>query len=155
MTLIILDNRTTAMTGHQQHPGTGFTAQGEPATSVNIMDLVRSCGVAKVQEVAAFDLKGLRSAVKGALGSSEIAVLVVRGTCAAITPRQGEALTIDATECNQCDVCLALGCSAIHKEGGQLTIDTQQCMGNGCTLCQQLCPQKAIGTAMAKKAAHD
>lgn len=155
MTLIILDNRTTAMTGHQQHPGTGFTAQGEPTISVNITDLVKGCGAINVQEVAAFDLKLLRSAVKSALNSPELTVLVVRGPCAAITSRQGEALAINATKCNQCDVCLTLGCAAIRKEDGRLLIDIQQCMGTGCTLCQQLCPQKAIGTAAARETVHD
>jgi len=154
MTLIILDNRTTAMTGHQQHPGTGFTAQGEPTTSVDIMGLVRSCGTDNVQEVAAFDLKGLRSAVKRALDSPELAVLVVRGSCAAITHKQGEALAVDAMKCNQCGICLTLGCAAIRKERGRFLIDTQQCMGIGCTLCQQLCPQKAIGLASGKEAAN-
>jgi indolepyruvate ferredoxin oxidoreductase alpha subunit len=154
MTLIILDNHTTAMTGHQQHPGTGFTAQGEPAISVNITDLVRGCGAVNVQEVAAFDLKLLRSAVKSALDSSELAVLVVRGDCSAITRKQGEALAIDTTKCNQCDTCLSLGCAAIRKEAGKLFIDSQQCMGTGCALCLQLCPHKAIGPAAGQEAGN-
>jgi indolepyruvate ferredoxin oxidoreductase alpha subunit len=151
MTLVILDNRTTAMTGHQQHPGTGFTAQGEPALSVNISELVRSCGVLNVQEAAAFDLKALRSALKSALDSPALAVLIVRGPCAAITRKQGEAMSIDSAKCSQCDVCLMLGCAAIRKEVGKLLIDSQLCVGAGCTLCQQLCPQKAIGQAAGKE----
>jgi indolepyruvate ferredoxin oxidoreductase alpha subunit len=151
MTLIILDNRTTAMTGHQQHPGTGLTAQGEPAVSVNLGELVRSCGVTNVHEAAAFDLKALRSTLKSALDSPELSVIIVRGSCAAITRRQGEALAIDAAKCTKCDVCLTLGCAAIRKENGNFLIDNQLCMGASCTLCQQICPQKAIEPAFSKE----
>jgi len=146
--IIILDNRTTAMTGHQQHPATGFTAQGEAAQRVNIVELARSCGAGGVQEVAAFDLKALRSALKVALDSPELAVLVVRGDCAAIT-RSKAALCIDDDKCSSCDVCLTLGCAAIRKENGKLSIDISLCVG--CTLCQQLCPHKAIGPALARE----
>jgi indolepyruvate ferredoxin oxidoreductase alpha subunit len=150
MTVIVLDNRTTAMTGHQQHPGTGFTAQGEPAPAVDIAELSRSCGVKNVQQVNAFDLKALRAALKTVTDSPELGVLVVRGPCAAITRRQGEALTTDSSKCIGCDICLSLGCSAIQKKNGMVFIDSQMCMGAGCTLCQQLCPQKAIGLPSAK-----
>jgi indolepyruvate ferredoxin oxidoreductase alpha subunit len=155
MTLIILDNRTTAMTGHQHHPGTGLTAQGEPTASVNIAELVRSCGVANVQELSAFDLNGLRSAFKAALNSPELVVLVVRGNCSAITRKRGEPHTIDNSKCNKCDVCLTLGCAAIRKENGTFLIDSSQCMGTDCNLCQQLCPQKAISLVAGKESIND
>ena len=152
MTLIILDNRTTAMTGHQQHPGTGFTAQGEAAPSVNITEFVKSCGVSEVHEVSAFDLKALRPALKAALDSPDIAVMVVRGSCAAITRKQGEGMIIDAVKCTRCDTCLTLGCAAISKSEGEFRIDSQLCMGSACTLCQQICPHKAIGAAEKESA---
>ncbi len=142
MTLIILDNRTTAMTGHQQHPATGMTAQGEPAPAVDLAALAKSCGAASVQAVDAFDLKALRGALKSALDGPELSVLVVRGGCAAIS-RKSAALAVDTAKCNSCDVCLSLGCAAIGKENGKLSIDALLCVG--CMLCQQLCPQKAIG----------
>jgi indolepyruvate ferredoxin oxidoreductase alpha subunit len=151
MALIILDNRTTAMTGHQEHPGTGLTAQGEPASSVNLSEMVQSCGVTNVHEAAAFDLKALRSTLKSALDSSELSVIIVRGACAAITRRQGEALAINAAKCTHCYVCLTLGCSAIREDNSGFLIDSQLCMGEGCTLCQQLCPQKAIGPAISRE----
>jgi indolepyruvate ferredoxin oxidoreductase alpha subunit len=152
MTLIILDNRTTAMTGHQQHPGTGFTAQGEAAPSVNISELVRSCGAKNVQETPAFDIKALRSALKAALDSPDLAVLVVQGDCAAISRKKSLALSIDSQKCTSCDICLSLGCAAIRKDGDKLWIDSQLCIG--CTLCQQLCPHKAIGASMNKEAGN-
>jgi indolepyruvate ferredoxin oxidoreductase alpha subunit len=144
MTLIILDNRTTAMTGHQSHPGTGFTAQGAPAPSVNLVDLVKSCGVSDVQEVNAFALKDLRAAVKSALGSRSLKVVVVRESCAAITPKHGEGFRIDSSKCTQCETCLGLGCSAVRKGEGVISIDSQVCRGTACCLCQQLCAQQAI-----------
>ena len=147
MTLIILDNRTTAMTGHQQHPGTGFTAQGEPAPAVDIVALVKSCGVANVQDIPAFDLRVLRTALKAALESPKLAVLVVRGDCVAISRKKSAALCIDVDKCTGCDTCLTLGCAAIRKDEGKLVIDSQLC--TGCALCQQLCPHKAIGAFSA------
>ncbi len=151
MTLLILDNRTTAMTGHQQNPGTGFTAQGAPAPSVNFANLAKSCGASDVQEVDAFDIKALRSVLKSALDSRSLNVIVVRGSCVAITPGGGEALTIDTERCTQCGTCLSLGCTAIRKGSeGELTIDNQLCRGGACRLCQQLCSHQAIEQIIKK-----
>jgi indolepyruvate ferredoxin oxidoreductase alpha subunit len=149
MTLIILDNRTTAMTGHQQHPATGLTAQGGTTAAVDLAMLAKSCGAGSVQSVDAFDMKSLRSALKTALGSPELEVLMVRGECAAISAKKSGALNIDSTRCSSCDVCLMLGCAAIRKEEGKFSIDATLCVG--CTLCQQLCPQKAVGPAAARE----
>jgi indolepyruvate ferredoxin oxidoreductase, alpha subunit len=150
MALIILDNRTTAMTGHQQHPATGRTAQGEPAAAVDLVDLAKSCGAGSVHSVGGFDLKALRLALKTALDAPELSVLVVRGECAAIRSKKSPALSIDTGKCNCCDVCLTLGCSAILKEGDKMSIDEALCIG--CSLCQQLCPQKAINPPSSREA---
>ncbi len=151
MTLLILDNRTTAMTGHQQNPGTGFTAQGASAPSVNLANLAKSCGASDVQEVDAFDIKTMRSVLRGALDSQTLNVIIVHGSCVAITPGCGEALAIDLERCTQCETCLSLGCSAILKGvGGQISIDSQLCRGAACRLCQQVCSHRAIEQILKK-----
>ena len=144
ITLLILDNSTTAMTGHQEHPGTGVSAQGKEAGAVVLEDLVRGIGVKNVKVVNAFDLKELRPTVRTALDSEELSVIIVRGACAVKVPKRGEPRTIDAEQCNACGACLLLGCPAIQSEGEKITIDSSLCAGDSCTLCQQVCPQKAI-----------
>ena len=144
ITLLILDNSTTAMTGHQEHPGTGVSAQGKEAGSVVLEDLVRGIGVKNVKVVNAFDLKELRPTVKAALDSEELSVIIVRGDCAVKVPKRGEPRAIDTEECNACGACLLLGCPAIQSEGDKISIDSSLCAGDSCTLCQQVCPQKAI-----------
>ncbi|MCL2140922.1 MAG: indolepyruvate ferredoxin oxidoreductase subunit alpha [Dehalococcoidia bacterium] len=142
ITVVVLDNRTTAMTGHQQHPGTGFTAQGEPAMAVDIVALAKSCGVANASEVSAFDIRALRMAVKEAINNPELVVLVVRGDCAAIARKKIEPMFVEQEKCVNCGVCLSLGCAALQKGNQKTQINAQLC--NGCTLCQQLCSPQAI-----------
>jgi len=143
-TLVILDNGTTAMTGHQDHPGTGVSAQGLQATKVDLEGVVRGVGVSDVRVVDAFNIRELRRAVRAALASEELSVIIARGGCAVITPRTGTARTVDTGRCDGCDVCLLLGCPAIQKKGGQVSIEAALCAGAGCTVCQQVCPRKAI-----------
>jgi indolepyruvate ferredoxin oxidoreductase alpha subunit len=145
ITVIILDNRTTAMTGHQDHPGTGITAQGKETKAVELEQLVRGIGVSDVKVVDAFNLKELRASVRSSLASPELSVIIVRGACPVRVPKRSEARAIDSEKCNQCGVCLLLGCPAIQQnESGQVFIDTALCVGTACTICQQLCPQRAI-----------
>jgi indolepyruvate ferredoxin oxidoreductase, alpha subunit len=143
-TILILDNSTTAMTGHQPHPGAGTTAQGEPTQSVDLESLVRGIGVTEVNVVSAFDLKALRLAVKSAIDSPRLSVVIVRGPCAVQSRRQCAACRIDITKCDKCGICLMLGCPAIQKSAGHAIIDASLCIGEGCGLCAQLCPHRAI-----------
>jgi indolepyruvate ferredoxin oxidoreductase alpha subunit len=145
ITLIILDNGTTAMTGHQEHPGTGISAQGKETQKVELEQLVRGIGVNDVKVVDAFNLKALRDSVRSSLGSPELSVIIVRGACAVRVPKRGEPRAIDMERCNLCGTCLLLGCSAIQMEDEQIFIDAALCVGDFCTICQQLCPQQAIG----------
>jgi len=145
ITLIILDNGTTAMTGHQEHPGTGISAQGKEATKVELEPLVRGIGVRDVSVVSAFDLKALRSSLRSALDNPELSVVIVRGACSVRVPKRGEPRAIAQEKCNQCGTCLLLGCSAIQREGEQIYIEAALCVGEGCAVCQQLCPRQAIG----------
>jgi indolepyruvate ferredoxin oxidoreductase alpha subunit len=144
ITIIILDNGTTAMTGHQDHPGTGISAKGEAAGKVELEALVRGIGVGNVSVIDAFDIKALREGVKGSLDSGELSVIIVRGSCAVRNRARSEPRVVDSEKCNQCGVCLLIGCSAIQKENGQVKIDAGLCVGGACSICQQLCPRRAI-----------
>ena len=144
ITVIILDNGTTAMTGHQEHPGTGISAQGKETTAVDLEHLVRGIGVRDVKVVDAFNMKALRASVRSSLSNPELSVIIVRGVCSVHVPRRSEPRTIESEKCKQCGICLLIGCPAIQSENDQLYIDTTLCVGDACTICQQLCPCKAI-----------
>jgi len=144
ITVIILDNNTTAMTGHQEHPGTGISAQGKETTAVDLENLVRGIGVRDVKVVDAFDMKALRASVRSSLSNPELSVIIVRGVCSVHVPRRSEPRTIESEKCKQCGICLLIGCPAIQSENDQVYIDTTLCVGDACTICQQLCPCKAI-----------
>jgi indolepyruvate ferredoxin oxidoreductase alpha subunit len=142
--VIILDNETTAMTGHQGHPGTGISASGAKATKVELEGLVRGAGVNNLAVIDAFDLPALKASVRAALASNELSVVIVRGYCPTLTRARTEPLAIEASLCDQCNVCLLVGCPAIQRNDDGVFIESSLCVGRGCTLCQQLCPKKAI-----------
>ncbi len=144
ITIIILDNRTTAMTGHQEHPGTGISAQGKETQEVDIESLVRGIGVRDVKVINAFDLKALRAGVRDSLDRPEVSVIIVRGNCSIRVRTPTGPKVVDPKKCNRCSLCLRLGCPAIQSANGQLFINTTLCVGDACNLCEQLCPQKAI-----------
>ncbi len=144
ITIIILDNGTTAMTGHQDHPGSGVTAQGEITKAVHIENLIKGIGVENVKVVDAFDIKSIRSAVKSSLDGNELSVVVVKGKCAVINKDRKNKRYVDNDRCNKCNVCLMIGCPAIQKKDGDIFIDHLSCMGDACTVCEQICPKRAI-----------
>jgi indolepyruvate ferredoxin oxidoreductase alpha subunit len=144
ITIIILDNGTTAMTGHQEHPGTGVSAQGIQTTTVDIERLARGIGINDVKVLDAFNLKKLRNGLRDSLNRQEVSVIIVRGNCAVRVSHHETPRYIDAELCVQCNVCLQLGCPAIQTGNGQVCIDSVLCMGDACTICQQVCPTKAI-----------
>jgi indolepyruvate ferredoxin oxidoreductase alpha subunit len=144
ITVMILDNRTTAMTGHQEHPGTGKTAQGDPTYAVDLENIVRGLGVEDVRVVDAFQVKELRNNLKAAIDSPRLAVVIVRGACAVLNKRRENPRKIDVEKCVRCGYCLKLGCGAIQVIDGQETIDPALCAGDICGVCDQLCPQQAI-----------
>jgi len=143
ITIIILDNRTTAMTGHQEHPGTGISAQGKETKAVELEPLVRGIGVSDIKTVDAFNIKALRASVKSSLDNPELSVIIVRGDCSVRVPRLNPRV-VDTEKCDQCGTCLMLGCPAIQSENGRVYIDAALCVGDACTVCQQICPRKAI-----------
>jgi indolepyruvate ferredoxin oxidoreductase alpha subunit len=144
ITILILDNRTTAMTGHQEHPGTGISAQGKETYAVDIESLCRGIGVKDLKVINAFDLKALRAGVRDSLDRPEVSVIIVRGSCAMQVRKRANPRKVDIEKCNQCGTCLRLGCPAIQSVDGQLFIEPTLCAGDICTICEQLCPKKAI-----------
>ena len=142
-TVIILDNSTTGMTGHQDHAATGLTLQKEPTNAVNIPDLCRALGVKHVQEINAFDLVTLEQAIKEANASDEIHVIITKTPCVLLDKRKKPVYVSLSDKCKKCGMCLKPGCPAISKQAdGTVRIDDTMC--TGCGLCEQLCKFSAI-----------
>jgi indolepyruvate ferredoxin oxidoreductase alpha subunit len=144
ITVLVLDNRTTAMTGHQDHPGTGVSAQGEATVAVDIESLARGIGVRDVKTIDAFDIKALRAGLRDSLDREEVSVIIVRGPCVMLQKKRSRPRTVDSEKCDHCGVCLRLGCPAIQTDDGHIFIEPSLCAGDACTLCEQLCPHQAI-----------
>jgi indolepyruvate ferredoxin oxidoreductase alpha subunit len=104
ITVVILDNSTTAMTGHQEHPGTGVSAQGETVGKVVLEDVVRGVGVKNVTVVDSFKIKEIRTALKTAMDLRELSVVIVRGACVVQVPKHGEIRVVNTEKCNQCGI---------------------------------------------------
>ena len=141
-TIIILDNGTTAMTGHQGHPGTGISAKGAKTQAVELESLVKGCGVRDVTVVDAFDLKTIESNIKQAVANNEPSVIIVRGSCPLHTRAKSTPYKVDEDECIGCFDCLDVGCPAISILEDEAVIDSEVC--TGCGVCAQICPQGAI-----------
>lgn len=143
-TVIILDNSTTGMTGHQDHAATGKTLKGEPTNAVNLDDLCRALGVKHVEVVNAFDIKKLEEVVKTEVARDEVSVIISQAPCALLKDfvPNGKCYTIPE-KCKKCGQCLVPGCPALTKnEDGTVKIDATMC--NGCGLCMNICKFGAI-----------
>ncbi len=144
MVAVILDNSSTAMTGHQPNPATGKTVTGEVAEVISVEGVLRALGVATVLTANPFDLAAAIETVKQASAAAETAVsaVVFRAPCIAVT-KPKPALTV-ATNCIGCKKCVKeLGCPAIVRNGDKVCIDPALC--TGCGLCAKVCPVHAIG----------
>ena len=147
MTLIVLDNSTTAMTGHQPHPGTGHTMMGEVVAKVSIEAVLRGIGLDFVETVNPLDLQAAVAAVKMAAVQPGVKAIIFKYPCIAVTRPQG-CMTVDRAACIGCRRCIReLGCPALIIRDGQVTIDAALC--TGCGLCSQVCPAEAIGRVQA------
>ena len=144
-TVIILDNNTTAMTGHQGHPGTGISAKGEKTTAVDIEALVRGMGIKDVNVVNAFNLKSIETTIKKCVANAAPSVIIVRGACPLATKKKGKPLAVEADVCSGCMDCLKIGCPAITTADNLAVIDAEAC--GGCGVCTQVCPNDAISEA--------
>lgn len=144
LTVIILDNNTTGMTGHQEHPGTGTTLQGGKNRAVNIAALCRGLGIERVVETDTSDLGVLRQMIETEAARGKLSVIVYRRPCILKSRTFSDPLHIDPEKCNGCKTCLQPGCPSICFLDGKALIDPDTC--TGCGLCRQLCKRDAIGT---------
>ena len=143
MTLVVLDNSTTAMTGHQPHPGTGHTMMGEVVAKVNIEAVLQGIGVTAVETVNPLDLDKSIEVVRKMAGMPGVKAIIFKYPCIAITKPEGK-MAVDINKCVGCRKCIReIGCPGLIIRDGQVTIDESLC--TGCGLCSQICPFEAIG----------
>lgn len=140
-TVLILDNLTTAMTGHQPHPGTGKTAKGEPGHKLSIEELVKGCGVNRVFVVDPYNLEETKAVLQREVKIAEPSVIIARRECALRVKPQSP-LKVDKEICTGCKICVGLGCPAIIIQDKKAYIDPILC--TGCGFCKQVCIKKAI-----------
>ena len=142
-TIMILDNSTTGMTGHQEHPATGKNIYGDPAPQVDLESLCRAVGVTDIQTVDPFDLTAMEAAVRHALAFDGPSVIISRRPCALLGKKsRKQAFVVHEDKCIGCKRCMKLGCPAIVGSGKKVTIDPSLCVG--CALCADVCPVQAI-----------
>ena len=144
MTLVVLDNSTTAMTGHQPHPGTGRTMMGQVVEKVSIERVLRAIGLAVVETVDPLDHELAVETVRRVADEPGVKAIVFRSPCVVLA-RPKATSSVDAEKCVGCRLCVReLGCPALVPDAatGRVRIDAAQC--TGCTLCEQICPTHAI-----------
>ena len=145
-TVIILDNRTTGMTGHQEHAATGKTLKGEDTYAVNLTELCHAVGVTNVIEISSFDVKGLEATIKESVAGNTLTVIIAKSPCVLLKGQKfPNKCVVDADTCKKCGACMKIGCPAMTRgEDGKVKIDATMC--NGCGLCKNYCKFNAIQT---------
>jgi indolepyruvate ferredoxin oxidoreductase alpha subunit len=147
-TIVILDNRTTAMTGHQGNPISGWTLDGNPAPALDLESLVTALGVPSVVTVNPHDLPATLQALTAATGSDALSVVIAKAPCALLVKERDAVYAVDEETCTACGACVRLGCPAIMKlPSGRAVIDITLCVG--CSQCVQVCRYDAIQPAGA------
>jgi len=146
LTIIVLDNRITGMTGHQENPGTGKTLMGEETYQASIERFAAAAGIERIRVFDPYSIKETKEALESEIGCGEPSLLISRRPCILITDKS-EPFSIDAEACKSCGICLKIGCPAIHKETDQgenwkAAISPSLC--TGCSVCAQLCPFDTI-----------
>lgn len=142
-TVMILDNSTTGMTGHQDHAATGKTLLGEPTYAIDIPALCRAIGVKNVIEVNAFDIKTLQEVVKEEVAKDEVSVIITKTPCVLLDKSKKPLYIAHEDKCKKCGMCMKPGCPAMTKNAdGTIHIDDTMC--TGCGLCESLCKFDAI-----------
>lgn len=143
-TVMILDNSTTGMTGHQDHAATGKTLSGESTYAIDIYNLCKAMGIEHVYEVNAFDTKELEEIVKRETARDEVSVIITKSPCVLLKGNVFPDKCVPMPDkCKKCGACLRPGCPALTKNAdGTISIDETMC--NACGLCMQLCKFDAI-----------
>ncbi len=141
-TVIILDNSITGMTGHQENPTTGKTIRGEETKQVNLITLCKAVGIDNVVVCDPFDVKKFEEVVKTEVNREEPSVIIAQRPCALLKGVKYVGKCKISDNCKNCKLCMKLGCPALVLKGDRVVIDQTQC--NGCGLCMNVCPFKAI-----------
>lgn len=144
-TVCILDNRTTAMTGHQGNPVNGITLQNRPSRELDLPALVRALGVEDVRTVDPMDMKAVRSALRQATGNDALSVIVFESPCVLLNKERKAPFEVKS-DCRACGSCSLIGCPAIScdPETRVASIDAGLCVG--CSQCSQACPYGCIAS---------
>ena len=133
--VIILDNRITGMTGHQQNPATGFDIHGNPAPQLNLEAVCEAVG-AHVRVVNPMQMKDMEQALREETQRDGVSVIIARYPCALLDKRPKQPCTI--ADCHRCGACLRLGCPALER-GADGAVRVNAALCNGCGLCKQMC----------------
>ena len=141
-TIIIADNSTTGMTGHQNHPATGRTLKNEMTYALDIPSLCKAIGVEHVVVVDAYDMKAVEKALREETQREEPSVIITKAPCKLLIKEKWEPLKISEDACINCGICSRLGCPALQKGEKVTTINDALCAG--CGLCESICPKGAI-----------
>jgi len=142
-TVVILDNRTTAMTGFQPHPGTGRTIRGEETFALDLAELGRAVGVESVRVLDPWDLEETKRVLEEEMGAERSSLVIARRGCVQRErDREFFPYRVDAEACNDCGLCMGLGCPALLRREGGVEVDEALCAG--CSLCAQVCRRGAI-----------
>lgn len=146
--VIIMDNRTTGMTGGQENPGTGQTLQGIPARQVEMVPLVKALGIDNVVELDAYDLKTTEAAIKKGLETPGPYVLIDKNPCILRYKIRKPAMNVEQDKCTGCRACLKVACMALGltASGEKQTVRVDPNVCNGCGICAQLCKFDAMHT---------
>lgn len=147
ITLIILDNSTTGMTGHQENPATGKTIRRESTHKLDLYDLCKACGADSVRVTNAYDLKNTEKVIKEELAREGVSVIIAQRPCA-LLDKSEKIPHVVSDKCRNCKACLKLGCPAIIAGKDRVSIDFSLC--TGCGVCEQVCKFGAITAGEAK-----
>lgn len=141
-TVIILDNSTTAMTGHQENPTTGKTIKGSATYKLDLVKMAEACGAGSVRVVDAYNISEVKKTVKEEIDKDCVSVIVAERPCALLDKNYPLPYVINSSKCVYCKQCLGIGCPAIEDIRDSVTINKELCVG--CGVCEQLCKFGAI-----------
>ena len=156
--VVIMDNSSTAMTGHQDNPGIDWSVtKDRKAKKIEIEPLVRAIGVEKVVTVNAFKVKEVKAGFEECLKFDGTAVLITKGECIFVSRKLKSALIVDTDKCIACHACFEVGCPAVvidvvkNEKNGKFKAKIDPTLCNGCSVCSQVCPMGAIQPPKSEK----
>jgi indolepyruvate ferredoxin oxidoreductase alpha subunit len=141
--IIILDNRTTAMTGLQEHPGTGRTLKGEETKELNLEKLCYACGADNVDTIDPYNIKKLEEVIEKRLNEDRLSVIIAKRECMLLSKRRNTPPTYLKEKCKRCGLCLMIDCPALTRDDqGYILLNKTLCVG--CNLCVEVCKFGAL-----------